>query len=309
MQFKKVAIILSLSMLLISCSNSGNLNSTANNNEVNNEQHTNELHDDTLAGALIPTIQPKLFAPGIISLEASKEVTSTYASYTQEFYFAKESISDDNSELVIWVSHIDDDQWTDPEMISFASIHKDFNPYITPDNTYLLFYRMEKFSDRENRNGTFVSERTENGWSDPEFLIDEYCVTTLDMITFYFSPIKGNNKDSISSVMYPDDEYISNSLLGTLNSDYLDLHPIISPLGDYVIFDSNRPGGFTNGDMYISFKSDDNTWGDAINLGPEINSDKQGQPSISSDGSLLFFSRNDDIWWVSLDFIETLRPE
>ena len=59
--------------------------------------------------------------------------------------------------------------------------------------------------------------------------------------------------------------------------------------------------------MYVTFLQEDGTWGEAQNLGKEINTMHGHMASISPDGKYLFFSADDDIWWVSLDGIEKLR--
>ncbi|HTF80889.1 MAG TPA: OmpA family protein, partial [Cytophagales bacterium] len=55
----------------------------------------------------------------------------------------------------------------------------------------------------------------------------------------------------------------------------------------------DRPGGLGGKDLYKSLKADNGDWGDAINLGPTINTpyDEDG-PFIHPDGVTLFFSSN-----------------
>ena len=72
-----------------------------------------------------------------------------------------------------------------------------------------------------------------------------------------------------------------------------------------------------NADLYISFKQDDGTWGKAINMGKEVNSDRwDAYASVTPDGKYILFnrgvstdedSRNIDIYWVDAKIIETLR--
>jgi hypothetical protein len=92
-------------------------------------------------------------------------------------------------------------------------------------------------------------------------------------------------------------------------------------------------------DYYVVFRSDDDTWSEPINLGPAINQPegREWSASLSPDGKYLFFMSSraygettvplasksitellrlstepgwgsSDIWWVSAEIIEKLRP-
>lgn len=50
-------------------------------------------------------------------------------------------------------------------------------------------------------------------------------------------------------------------------------HPTLSPDGLALFFSSNRPGGLGGYDIWVSFRDDiSSSWGEPLNLGPEINS-------------------------------------
>lgn len=323
---KKIAIlVLILCLILFGCNESttnittsdetadqnatiqDNQNTEAEENSMNN--NLDEEVKETLGGFEIPGNNPVIFAKDIVSQKFSKETTCSMAPNYTEFYFSRKSSEEGSSNPVIWVTRMINDSWSTPEKVSFASIHRDFNPFITLDNQYILFYRMEKYPDKDNRNGTWYSRRTDDGWSEPQFLVDEYCVTTSDFETFFYSVSDNGQPDNIKQFTL-DNNNVSDKILlpGKVNSDSLDVHPVISPNGDFIIFDSLRPGGYTRGDMYVSFLLEDGTWSDAINLGEKINLGEHGQPSISPDGKYLFFASNEDIWWVSLDILDALKP-
>jgi hypothetical protein len=85
---------------------------------------------------------------------------------------------------------------------------------------------------------------------------------------------------------------------------------------DYVIFASSRQGGYGNNDLYIAYKKYNDEWTDGINLGPEINTEGfELAPYISPDSKYLFFTRRDkydnaiasDIYWVSLDIVSKIK--
>jgi hypothetical protein len=59
----------------------------------------------------------------------------------------------------------------------------------------------------------------------------------------------------------------------------------------YVIRD--RPGGYGSGDIFVSERTGDDTWGPPQNLGQNINTDANEEtPCISADGNTLYFARN-----------------
>jgi len=94
-------------------------------------------------------------------------------------------------------------------------------------------------------------------------------------------------------------------------------HPFIAPDESYLIWDSEREGGFGESDLYISFRQKDESWGPAINMGDKVNSDKwDAYASVTPDGKYILFNRgvdpendNADIYWVSANIIDELRPK
>jgi outer membrane protein OmpA-like peptidoglycan-associated protein/tetratricopeptide (TPR) repeat protein len=58
-----------------------------------------------------------------------------------------------------------------------------------------------------------------------------------------------------------------------------------------IFVSSNRPGGFGGTDIYVIKMKDDSTWGDAVNLGPKVNTEfDEDAPYIHPDKKTLFFS-------------------
>ena len=94
-----------------------------------------------------------------------------------------------------------------------------------------------------------------------------------------------------------------------INGEYWDVYPYVVPDRSYFMFESFRPGGFGSGDLYISYRKKDGTWGKAINMGNRINSSaRETFPRVSPDGRFLFFGSdrkgNLDIYWVSAKIID-----
>jgi len=91
-----------------------------------------------------------------------------------------------------------------------------------------------------------------------------------------------------------------------INSPSLEVEPSISADGLELFFESHRPGGHGNADIYVSRRaSKDDPWGPCMNIGAPVNTAYDDQsPSISADGLTLFFSAynrpggygSDDLW-------------
>jgi len=78
-----------------------------------------------------------------------------------------------------------------------------------------------------------------------------------------------------------------------LNSDKWEGSAAFLPGNKFIIFSSERKGGFGGKDLYKAEKLGDNLWGNISNLGPTINSaDDEDAPFITSDGTILFFASN-----------------
>lgn len=78
-----------------------------------------------------------------------------------------------------------------------------------------------------------------------------------------------------------------------INTDAWETHATVSPDGKTMYFVSNRKGGFGGRDIYYSMKQKDGTWGDPVNMGPNINGPMDEEsPFVSIDNSTLYFSSN-----------------
>ena len=74
------------------------------------------------------------------------------------------------------------------------------------------------------------------------------------------------------------------------SDDYSCMHPCLSPDGSKLFFSSDMPGGLGGFDLYYAERKD-STWGQPVNLGPVINTDRQEIfPFISQSGTLFFSS-------------------
>ncbi|MCE7995195.1 MAG: hypothetical protein HEP71_24670 [Roseivirga sp.] len=99
-----------------------------------------------------------------------------------------------------------------------------------------------------------------------------------------------------------------------VNTGKWNAHPFIAPDESYIIWDGEREDGYGDGDMYISFRQEDGSWGSAINFGDQINTDgEDGGGYVTPDGKYLTYCPRCippyDRKWVDAKIIEDLRTQ
>jgi len=117
-------------------------------------------------------------------------------------------------------------------------------------------------------------------------------------------------KDKMYCSRYLDKEFQTPVLLTEYfhNPTLVGYNPFIAPDGSYLLFTAQDS-------LHISFRKEDGTWTDRINLGGAINASRvNGSPRVTVDGKYLFFvsagsNRPWAIYWVSAAFIDRLRAE
>jgi outer membrane protein OmpA-like peptidoglycan-associated protein len=78
---------------------------------------------------------------------------------------------------------------------------------------------------------------------------------------------------------------------GGINTDFYESGPTLSPDKNALYFCSNRPDGYGGLDLYVSYRQPNGRWGNAINMGPDINSagDEQA-PFMHADNQTLYYT-------------------
>ena len=260
-----------------------------------------------------PGTKPEIFAPGIVSLTGHWEFSITFSPDGKEIYFTrrKEEVGDNT----MMTTRLTADGWTAPEETAFAEGFPSNEPYITPDGK-TLFYgsdRPQPGADQDSY-GIWKTDRNNTGWEKAVFHGPGMYVSSGQNGDLYMTDISGAVEGG-GLIRYPfeDGDYGSPVRLPeAINAPTSVAHGFIAPDSSFLIFDaSNRPGSQGGeGDLYVSFRNRDGTWGEAQNLGNEVNTPGTNFcPSLSPDGKYLFYSMHRDIYWVSADVIHRLKPE
>ena len=227
-----------------------------------------------------PGLIPKLFAPEIVSPEGLFEGGS-FSRDMKEFYFSRKNGK--YKKRTHFVIRYENNRWGNESETDIKW------PQFSLDGTMI-------YGGKEYR------ERTDTGWSEPksqgEFLKDTAHGTSLSSKgTYYFGFYKkeDHGKGSIRYSRLIDGKHENPVKMSKAINTGKDIaHPLIAPDESYLIWDVVREDGYGQADIYISFKQKDGSWGEAMNMGPQINTSLQESGvSVTPDGKYLFFSRSE----------------
>jgi glyoxylase-like metal-dependent hydrolase (beta-lactamase superfamily II) len=251
-----------------------------------------------------PGLEPKVFAPGIVSTMGGHEFSTTFSPDGKEFYF--------NRGPNIWVSRLEEDGWTAPARAPFNGRSLDHEAHITADGKRLFFgSRRPRPGVTDDPYGIWVMERAEGGWAEPRYHGPGMYVTTARNGNLYVTDV---SRQPDSGVLVRsrlvDGRYTElEELAGGVNSPDTEWHPCIALDESFLIFDSDRPGGLGgNGDFYVSFRREDGSWGDPVHMEAISSPGTEMTASLTPDGKYIFFYAHHDIYWVSAEIVEKYRP-
>ena len=250
---------------------------------------------------------PQIFAPGIISTKENIEGSCTFSKEGNEFYFTKTEGHNPAGRTYIMVTKMTDSTWTEPVIAPFCGDETSFEPNIAPDGKKFYFNRFD-MSDKDFKNGIWVMDRTDEGWSKPEFFIEGMLLTATLNGNIYYTDIANPDRDIVCAE-FVNGKYDSAKVVVGLDSEYLDAHPCIAPDESFMIFDSRRPDNNAPWELYVSFRNDNGTWGKTYELSRNFNEGYKMTASISPDGKYLFYYSNGNIYWVDASVIKKVVPK
>jgi len=234
--------------------------------------------------------------------------------------------------------------WTPPRVASFSGKY-DGKCSLSPDGNTIL---ISSGSPPDGKGPVldfwtiWIIERLESGWGNPRNLphLRGAYPTMSNLGTIYYFAWDENNIGDIYRSLYKDGQYgKAQKVEAPINTEYWENDPFIAPDESYIIFQSDRPGTFGEGDLFISYRLDDGSWSVPVNMGEGVNTQESGEacPIVTPDGKYLFFSsmcRNfpnyseiplnlteklkilnqpgygsEDVFWVDAKIIEKLKPD
>jgi len=252
-------------------------------------------------GQAPPSMIPTPYAPGVVST-ADLEIEAAISPTMDEFYFIRQRKGEPPKSHLV---HYQDGEWQTTEMDRPSG-----EVFISPDNQTMYL-------------GNRYKVRTNTGWTAERSLGEPFVQIAIMRLsassthTFVF-----DEWDTIGVIRL---SKLTDGIRGEpialdneINTGSYIAHPFIAPNESYLIWDSEREGGYGGSDLYISFRQADDSWGVPINMGAAINTandDTYG--SVTADGKYFFFNRvklgasfeesTANIFWVDAQVIMNLK--
>jgi len=253
-----------------------------------------------------------LFAPGIFSIDGSRDKDITISPSGDEVFFARGK-GWPYTKIMHMIKSAG--KWSSPDTAFFSKDCWASRPCFSPDGQ-CLFYSTSKGKSDISHYNLWRIKKNGGKWSEPESVIDIAGGVTMDprittnSVYFIYSEF-GSNKSDI---------YVSKNISGVLtaplrlnypiNTQYSEGGLYVNPDESFMIFVSDRPGRYSEyGDSYISYKKNDGTWTNPKTLGMKYNKGYVDKViAVSPEGKYLFFYYLDDIYWASAgNIIDSLK--
>jgi len=251
-------------------------------------------------GQKTPGLTPEPFYIGAPT-EDYHDSGGVFSADMSEFYFTRRFTKDRKKREYVYT--LEAGEWT----LSEAGMP--WTGFISPDGKTM--YRKKHYRNR-----------TVDGWSEAKSInlaLDDYDVmrTTISDQGLMVFDERGKNgygflrySEIVDGVRQPPKVFNAE-----INSGRWTAHPFIAPDESYMIWDSERLGGFGDSDLYISFRQEDGSWGSPINFGEDFNTEGADAGGyVTPDGKYLFYCRNCqpphfDRVWVDAQIISRLKEQ
>lgn len=261
-----------------------------------------------------PSIVPKIFAPGIVSINGRFEGAITFSPDTTEMYF---TVKNDGHPSAIHYSKRVNDIWSPIKVANFTKgqFAQEMHPFTSPDGKRIYFTAVSAdFSYTK----TWYVDRAMGSWGKAKMLN-----SPLNDDKVFFANHAKNDSLYFYNISKSGTYYASNNDENFSKINRVELgmqyhHAFIAPSRDYlIVVGKHETASRNDNDLYVTFKEPDGSWANPINLGPEINTSvNEKSPSVTHDGKYLFFSRDQaneengraNIYWISTQIIHKLKP-
>ena len=267
-------------------------------------------HNSMLTGPYLgqkpPGLTPEVFAPDIIST-SGWEYGVVFAPTMKQMYYLREIIVDAKPQQQFVVFELTEQEEDEPAVwIERVISNRVGTPTLSPDNKTLFFGRSYK-------------TQTKNGWSEMQRLGPDFEDLRIMRVSASLNGTLAFDEASTNgflrySTLENGKRKNPKPFPRQINTGKWNAHPFIAPDESYVIWDGQRDSETRNSDLFISFKQQDGSWGEAIKFDESINTETNEFASqVTPDGKYLFFNRkvgegNIDTFWIDAKVIEQVKP-
>lgn len=273
-------------------------------------------------GQTPPDTKAEIFAPGIISTDVI-EAGLTFSHDGRYLVFRRGFRADTE----IYLSENRAGTWTNPVPAPFFVKEYGFGDFTFSPNEPVLYFTsrrpLEQGQATTDSANLWQVEYDNEGWSLPSPIADilvtplheSYPSVANDKTLYFFRRFDDENGNY--ELMYSEFKnaaYSAPARMGeAINTEWEEWDPSVAPDSSFLVFCSKRPSSLGQDDLYVSFRTPDGGWTDALNLGDGVNSEQsENRPFITADGKYLFFNRgnreNRNVYWVDLGVVRRLAP-
>ena len=238
----------------------------------------------------------------------------------QLLFTRKMDRGNDFFEEKVFVSHKAENQWTEPQPLSFVSFPDDIDPgaaFLSADGSKL--YLTGCGWGRDSGCDLYVSHWDLGQWSMPQLLKgnintgsweSQPCVSA-DGKELYFVSRRNGNADIYCSRRNADRTWGEPQNLGApINTKGNEMAPFLHPDGKTLYFSSDKHIGMGGFDLFMSRRGEDGKWQEPVNLGFPINT--QGDEInffVAADGRTAFISSQREGGYGGYDIYAFELPE
>ncbi|MFH0736700.1 MAG: hypothetical protein V1773_19275 [bacterium] len=284
-----------------------------------------------------PDLTPEIFLPEVFNTYKYLHGRLVFSPDGKEVFWVVTTSSDDGKPFNIraFIKQKNDGTWENPVESFFSIEQKENGPSYSFDGKRLYYQSRASLTNNgtskdidiwyREREGTLwgsaqnvgVPVNSDEDESQPWIAADGSLYFCRDNKNI----VKGKSGDSdIYYSKFIDGKYLDPIVLGPeINSEFGDTEPTLAPDNSYIVFMSNRPGGFSRMmNLFVSFRTPNGGWTKAICISHELKIENIWFPTLSYDGKYLFFCggypvqnagySNSYYYWVSTDMIKNLNP-
>ena len=220
---------------------------------------------------------------------------------TQLLFTRKMPLDNDYQKEFLFVSHLIDNQWSEPQPLAFSDFPQDVDPgaaFISADGKKL--YLTGCGWSRDSSCDIYVSEWKDSRWAMPKPLSEgintrswesQPCVSS-DGKELYFVSRRSGQADIYCCKRNADGTWGEPQNLGKpINTKGTEMAPFLHPDGHTLYFSSDMHVGMGGFDLFMSRRGDDGLWQEPVNLGFPINTNgDEINFFVAADGKTAFIS-------------------